>query len=270
MAELAQATAVEPAGDGRYAVHLDPGWRIGTKPNGGYLLAVLARAAVAAAGSAELPHPAAVSAHFLAAPDPGPAEVEVVVLRRGRSAAQARATLVAGGVRCVEALVTCGLLPAAAPPYWTSVRPPELPPEEACFPVPDADPRFPVPMFSEVGLRMDPASAGFAIGRPAGVGELRGWARISPADPDPYAVLVALDCLPPATFDLGLTGSWVPTLELTAYLRALPAPGPLQVRQRARLVTDARVDEECDVWDSTGTQVGSAHQLAAIRLPEAP
>jgi hypothetical protein len=98
-------------------------------------------------------------------------------------------------------------------------------------------------------------------------GELRGWARISPEPPDPYAVLVALDCLPPATFDLGLTGSWVPTLELTAYLRSLPADGPLRVRQRARLIADGRVDEECDVWDADGVLVGSAHQLAALRLP---
>ena len=60
----------------------------------------------------------------------------------------------------------------------------------------------------------------------------------------------------------------MPTLELTSYLRALPAPGPLLVRQRARLVAAERVDEECDVWDATGALVASAHQLAAIRLPD--
>ena len=62
----------------------------------------------------------------------------------------------------------------------------------------------------------------------------------------------------------------MPTLELTAYLRALPAPGPLRVRQRARLVAADRVDEECDVWDSTGALVAAASQLAAVRLPEIP
>lgn len=265
--ELAKATAVEQVGPGRYAVVLDPGWSIGTKPNGGYLLAVLARAAVAGAGP-ELPHPAAVSAHFLAAPDPGPAEVAVEVLRRGRSATQARATLTAGGVRCVEALVTCGQLPPAAPPYWSSVPDAPGPPVEDCVPAPGGDPRFPVPMFAEVDLRLDPESAGFAVGRPSKAGELRGYVRVAPEPPDPYALLVALDCLPPAPFDLGLTGSWVPTLELTAYLRALPADGPLRVRQRARLVGGDRVDEDCDVWDSAGVLVGSARQLAALRLPQ--
>ncbi|HEY6744973.1 MAG TPA: thioesterase family protein [Mycobacteriales bacterium] len=268
--ELAKASAVESLGGGRYGAVLDPGWAIGTKPNGGYLLTVLARAAVAGAAIdaiADLPHPAAVSAHFLAAPDPGPAEVAVEVLRHGRSASQVRATLYAGGTRSVEALVTCGRLGPAAAPYWSSVPVPDFPAEADCVPAPNEDPRFPVPMFDEVELRADPATAGFTVGRPAMAGEIRGYVRASAAPPDPYAVLIALDALPPATFDLGLLGSWVPTMELTAYVRALPAPGPLRVRQRARLVADGRVDEDCHAWDSTGALVGSATQLAAVRLP---
>jgi hypothetical protein len=145
---------------------------------------------------------------------------------------------------------------------------PELPPEQDCLAAPASDPRFTVPIFAEVEVRLDPATAGFALDRPAMAGEVRGYARMAPTPPDPYAVLVALDILPPATFDLGLTGSWVPTMELTAYLRALPADGPLRVRQRARLVADSRVDEDCQVWDSTGALVGSATQLAALRLPQ--
>lgn len=281
--ELAKASAVAPLGDGRYGAVLDPGWAIGTKPNGGYLLTVLARAAVAGAAegavavladrrddqeTVDLPHPAAVSAHFLAAPDAGPAEVATEVLRQGRSASQVRATLWAGGKRCVEALVTCGRLGPAAAPYWSSVELPDFPAEADCVPPPNKDPRFPVPMFDEVELRADPATAGFTTGRPAMAGEIRGYVRASTAPPDAYAVLIALDALPPATFDLGLFGSWVPTMELTAYVRALPAPGPLRVRQRARLVADGRVDEDCDVWDSTGALVGSATQLAALRLPD--
>jgi acyl-coenzyme A thioesterase PaaI-like protein len=266
--ELSKASAVEPVGPGRYGAQLDPGWAIGTKPNGGYLLAVLARAAVTEAGP-ELPHPAAVSAHFLAAPDPGPAEVTVEVLRRGRSATQVRATLSAEGTRCVEALVTCGRLTPATDPYWSKVDPADLPPDADCVPVPAADPRFAVPLFAEIDLRVDPESAGFAVGRPAMTGEIRGRVRIEAGPPDPYAVLVALDCLPPAPFDLGLFGAWVPTLELTAYLRARPADGPLTVRQRARLITADRVDEQCDVWDADGHLVATAHQLAGLRLPQA-
>jgi hypothetical protein len=269
VAELAEAVAVRPVGKpGSFTAQLDPQWCIGDKLNGGYLLAVLAGAAAQVAGP-DHPHPEAVSAHFVAAPEPGPATVSVRLLRRGRAASQLHAVLSAGGRLCVEALLTCGRLAPATPPYWSGVEPPDLPPEADCIPVP-AHPQVPVPLFEAVSLRLDPASAGFAAGRPSGRGEMTAWLRIPPDRPDPAALLVALDTLPPATFDLGLLASWVPTLELTTYLRALPAPGPLRVRQRARLVAADRVDEQCDVWDATGALVGSASQLAAVRLPEVP
>jgi hypothetical protein len=58
----------------------------------------------------------------------------------------------------------------------------------------------------------------------------------------------------------------VPTLELSVYVRALPAPGPVQVLQRAQLIDAQRVDETCFVWDSTGRLVAQGTQLAGIRL----
>src|SRR5438105_4640319 len=39
---------------------------------------------------------------------------------------------------------------------------------------------------------------------------------------DPTSLLFAVDAFPPATFDIDFSG-WVPTLELTVYVRALPA-----------------------------------------------
>lgn len=271
MAGFPEASAVRRVAAGRYEAELDPLWSIGTKPNGGYLLAILTRAALDAAGPAH-PQPTAVSAHYLAAPPAGPAQVQVERLRVGRSAAQLRASLHAGGQHCVEALVTCGQLPPAGPPRWNSVPPVELPAEELCVPMPGDDPRFPVPLLQVLSERLDPACTGFATGRPgSGRGEMRGWVRLADGtEPDPLSLLVAADCLPPATFDLDLRSSWVPTLELTVYLRALPAPGPLRVRLKVRLITDARVDEECDVWDSTGALVATGHQLAALRLLDPP
>jgi acyl-CoA thioesterase len=272
MAGFLEATAVRRTAEGRYQAELDPMWSIGTKPNGGYLLAILTRAAVDAVGPAH-PQPTAVSAHYLSAPPAGPVELRVETLRVGRSAAQVRASLYSADRHCVEALITCGELPAAASaPWWSGVPIVQLPPEEACRRLSGDDPRFPVPLLSVVSERLDPACVGFATaGSGSGLGEMRGWVRLADGtQPDPLTLLVAADCLPPATFDLGLLGSWVPTLELTVYVRAVPAPGPLRVRLRVRLITDGRVDEECDVWDSTGALVATGHQLAALRLPDAP
>src|SRR4029450_8373310 len=53
--DFARASAVTSAalvdGQGTYDIAVDPGWVIGDKPNGGCLLATMARAAVAATGT---------------------------------------------------------------------------------------------------------------------------------------------------------------------------------------------------------------------------
>lgn len=270
VAGFAAATAVRGGPGGVYEADIDPAWSIAGKPNGGYLLAVLSRAAVHAAGP-DHPYPTAVSAHYLTAPPPGPAQVRVQRLRLGRSTAQLRAALYAADRHCVEALVTCGPLPGHAVPWWTGVPPVPLPPEDECVPLAAQYPGFSVPLMDVLAERLDPVCAAAAGGRPSGRGEMRGWVRHADGTaPDPLSLLVAADCLPPATFDLGLFGSWVPTIELTVYVRAVPAPGPLRVRLAVRLVTADRVDEQCDVWDSTGSLVATGHQLAAVRVPETP
>ena len=66
------------------------------------------------------------------------------------------------------------------------------------------------------------------------------------------------------TFALGLTG-WVPTVELTVHVRALPAPGWLRVVQRRSVIADGWLDETCEIWDSTDRLVAQAVQLAGYR-----
>ena len=61
------ATGVR-GGPERWVAEVDPGWTVAGRPNGGYLLALVARAALEAVGQ---PDPLAVSAHFLPPPTPG-------------------------------------------------------------------------------------------------------------------------------------------------------------------------------------------------------
>ena len=53
-------------------------------------------------------------------------------------------------------------------------------------------------------------------------------------------------------------------------VRGVPAPGWLAVVQRARLVHDGWLDEDCEVWDSEGRLVAQARQLAMYREPRTP
>ena len=148
------ATAVR-GGPERWAAEVDAGWTIAGRPNGGYLLALVARAGVEAAGQ---PHPLAVSAHFLAPADPGPAELEVRRLRAGRSLSTARVTLLQEGRARLEALVTAGRIdPEAAPGWQRAGGPAGLAPVEECIP---GRPEMPggqrANLLDHLDLRLDP------------------------------------------------------------------------------------------------------------------
>ncbi|HET6949582.1 MAG TPA: thioesterase family protein, partial [Acidimicrobiales bacterium] len=189
------------------------------------------------------------------------------VLRRGRGMSQVRARLVQSGTTRVDATFTCGRLDPDTRPWWGGAPAPGLPPRDEIEEGRVAGPGgLTLPIRQHVDIRLDPATAGFALGGPAGVGELRAWfGFVDGRAADPLALLLAVDSLPPATFDLAGTTGWVPTLSLSAYVRALPAPGPLVIRQRANLVERNLVDEVCEVWDSRGRLVAQATQLAGVR-----
>ena len=263
-AEVSALTESEP---GRFTGTVNEEWTIGGKPNGGYLLAMLARAAIKVSGHQ---HVIAASAHYLRSPDPGPVLVDAEPLRQGRSTSQARARMTQDGQTCVEAFVTTSEIGTEDPPYWDRGLPAaDVAPLENCMLLPPGPPGgIRVAIMEQVEVRLDPAYTGFTVGQPTGRGELRGWLSL-PLDEsfDSLSLLFALDSFPPATFDIEYAG-WVPTLELTTYVRALPAPGPVRVLQRAQLIADRRVDEVCYVWDHTGRLVAQGTQLAGIRLGE--
>lgn len=264
-ARFSDVSAITPAGDGRFEANAHPDWTIGGKPNGGYLLAMLGRAAAFVS-----PHPdvVAASAYYLAAPDPGPVVIEAEVLRHGRTASQVRARMSQDGQACVESLMLTSRLDPTAAPYWDGGAPAATGAdyEAASRLVPRLPSGLRVAIMDHVEVRLDPETSGFTRGEPGGRGELRGWLALPRhEDFDPASLLFAVDAFPPGTFEIEFSG-WVPTLELTVYVRALPAPGPLRISQKAELIDARRVDESCHIWDRTGRLVAQGRQLAGIRL----
>ncbi|RZQ63819.1 thioesterase family protein [Amycolatopsis suaedae] len=267
MSAFAAASAVSRTApdSAEFTAELDPQWTVGDKLHGGYLLAVMARAA---GEIAHHPHLTAISGSFAVPPRPGPATVAVELLRAGTGVSQLRATLVQEGKPAAEALITQGTLDDADS-WWSSVEPIDIPPEENCVPATADAPGagFRVNLLDVVDQRVDPRHAGFAVGKPAGDGVISSWQRLADgSDWDPLSLLVALDPVPPVSYDLGMPG-WAPTVQFTAYLRRLPAPGPVRVRMFATDVGGGRMDETARAWDSKGRPVAQATQLAAVRVP---
>jgi hypothetical protein len=235
-------------------ITLDDRWSIAGRPHGGYLLRETVRPVL----DGQHPHPMAVSAHYLRSPEPGPAEVEVEVLRAGRRVSQHRARLLQGGQVCVEALVTSGTLDPAAEPHWTRTRPPQLPDVETCT----RTPVEPVP-----GFRSGPLACG--EGRPHLAVEVEGrvgaWMRLDDGPVTPLDLLLLADSLAPVPLVMGMPG-WFPTVELTVLVRGVPAPGWIAGEQTATLIQDGWFDEDCNLWDSEGRLVCQSRQLAGYRL----
>ena len=186
----------------------------------------------------------------------------------GRSASRIRARMEQGGKACVEALLTASSLAGDTAPYWDGGLPARSHTsyEDSTRLIPNLPNGQRVAIMEQIEVRLESDSRGFTAGRPSGRGELRGWLALPRAEAfDPNALLFAVDTFPPATFDIEFSG-WVPTLELTVYVRALPVPGPVRVLQRAQLIEGGRVDESCFIWDMSGRLVGQGTQLAGIRL----
>ena len=260
--EFDEHVAIERETATRYAAELSEGWVVGAGVNGGYLLAVIANALRHALP--DKPDPIAVSAYYLSASAPGPATVSVDVRRDGGSIATAAADLRQGDTSRITALATYGDLARLGDDVRTTAEEPSMPPPDECVAgTMAASAGLPVPPLMErFDMRFHPDHIGWAVGRPSGQGVLSAWFRLADGrDPDPISLLMVVDALPPVTFDLGMPG-WAPTLELTAHVRARPAPGWLKVRHATRNLAGGMFEEDCEVWDSTGRLVAQSRQLA--------
>lgn len=254
---FAAATAVRPLGDGSFATDLSSRWAVGDRPHGGYLLAVLARAALSVTGD-DAPDPLSVAAQFYRPPRFGPATVDVVVRKKGRTVTFVSTVLEQDGQPCVDATVTCGRLPDGPVRYSDLVDLPASPPDDAF----EVSARIDVFRLAHVcELRLDTATAGFLAGRADQPPCLRLWVRPLDEPPDPLFALLAGDISPPVVFNLGRSG-WSPTVQITALLRARPAPGWLRVHAECRALHDQWFDEDLHVVDSAGRLVCQARQLA--------
>ena len=267
-----------PGQPGEFDGNLNEHWTIGPKIHGGVMVALCAKAAreaYRAQGGAGV-HPVAVSANFLSAPDPGPVLLVTTVRKKGRRIGLVDVELIAGQRACVHAVVTLAELEQAAGPLLadnpvTALMSPEPPAD-----VPVIGPGHPGADINNLarGCDIHPVMTGpdatgpDAIG-PDGIGPdgiglaFKIWVRPKGDVVDELFALMCGDISMPVPYALGRRG-WAPTVQLTAYLRGLPAPGWLRVLCTATLIGQDFFDEDHTVVDSAGRIVVQTRQLALL------
>jgi Thioesterase-like superfamily len=95
---------------------------------------------------------------------------------------------------------------------------------------------------------------------------IQNWVRPRDVAPDVLFALMCGDISAPVSFAVDRTG-WAPTVQLTAYLRGLPADGWLRVVCTCVQIGQDWFDEDHTVVDSTGRIIVQSRQLAMVPAP---
>lgn len=262
----ADADAAEAAGSADIAGpegttligHVHEGFDVFGIPHGGYLAALAANAVLTATAQ---PDVLSLTTHFLRKAQVGPMTFTVTTVGGSRRFTTVTATGVQDGAVVLAIMASVGDRDVFTGPTWQADAPTRV--DDAALGAPAGDPSLPFspPAVAErMRMRMDTTTIGFAMGRTGPEARIRGVAEAEPVDQ--LTAIVVSDLTPPAVWNaLGATG-WVPTVELTAHVRARPAPGPLTVDAVTRHVTDGFLEEDAVVTDADGQLVVQSRQLA--------
>lgn len=261
MTAFDEVTAFQPVGDGRYSVEVHDGWGAPVGPNGGYIAALLLGPMQAHPGAGgRLPR--SVTFHYLRPPQPGPAEVQVVEERSGRTMSTLSARLVQEGRPCVAALgafagayEAAGEFASEAPSVraFDEIKPIEIP-------------GSPVSLLSRMDLRPTFGPRPFT-GSDEGV--VGGWTSLREAQAlTPEVLALYADAWWPSVWGrlTSLTAS--PTVDLTVHFRNRPRPdddGRVLARFETRTAAEGFFEEDGHVWSTDGVLLVQSRQLALLR-----
>jgi len=254
-----EETRLEAVGEGRYTTTLSDAWNIGENPNGGYLLAPLQRAMGLVSGH---PDPLTVTTHYLRPGQAGPAEIEVELVRTGRTIGTVRGRLVQDGKTRLESMAAFTDLSTGDEVAEVSVAPPPMPPPDECPSRAHIAQGVDLPIMERIDVRIHPDHVIDAQGRDP---VINGWIRFCDERPIEAAVLTLFsDAFPPPLFALVGRIGWVPTIELTVQIRRRPADGWLLGSFRTSDLAGARVIEDGQLWDSNGDLVALSRQVGLV------
>ncbi|MBT0565989.1 thioesterase family protein [Williamsia sp. CHRR-6] len=257
-----------------YTATVDPVFTIGPKVHGGALQTICGHAAVRAFGdsigdpaaraeAAEL-LPVVVSTEYLGAPDPAEVTVLARVGKRGRRVSQVDVEVRQGDRTMVRSAVTLarpdrGEVHHRRPGAVADMAP--TPPADAVS-VREGPTASLFNLAGVLDVHYDASTVAFLDGS-RGEPTTRFWTRPIGAEPDEWFAMIAADLSVPVVMNLQLYG-WAPTLQMTTYLRRVPAPGWLRVQATTTEVGQGLFDEDHCILDSTGAVVAQSRQLAMI------
>lgn len=253
-------------------------------PQGGIVTVVATRAMEAALAQPDQ-QLRSVSAVFAGQVGSGPVEIDVGVIRRGRSISQLTATVRNPGERAgTTAIAVFG---TTRPGFdFTDVEPPAAPPPDECRSFRDH------PFGEDEGFRYHFPYWDFVEGRPvsehgpmdiyeATTSECSSWYRFDEAPRladgrlDPHGLVTLCDTMPGAVGErVGGRGDravWLsPSADLTVQILGEWRSEWLLTRNRARRAGDGYAALEMELWDPETGLIACATQMMFFSFPDGP
>jgi acyl-CoA thioesterase len=274
------AVTSDPAVPGRYRADFSDEWCAPEVPQGGVATAVMLRAM-----EAELDRPdqslRTVTNVFAAPVRSGPAEVDVTMLRRGRSMSQMTATMRTVGESVGHTAVAVFGGPRPGFEFTDRVLP-DVPPPEECpsfrDPLPDGVQSRNFRYWEHVEGRPALGHAPWDDYEPT-TSQRASWMRFD--DPpvledgtmDPFALVTLCDTQPGAVGErMGQNVPfWLPpSVDLTVHVVGVPRSEWLLSNGRAHYAGDGYASTEMELWDPEAGLIAYATQLMFFVFPEGP
>lgn len=252
-ASIEEALQVRNIGDGRIEAQVCAGWDIFGIPHGGYLAGLAGAAVLEASGKPDI---FSITIHYLRKATEGPMTFIVEPVAESRRFTSLRAKAVQGDRTVLSVIASLGDRESFSGPTWIAA--PAWNPREAQL-TPPGVPGLPA-VTERMQLRADIETFKFITGEKQDRAQLR--ATVEPSRVDQLAALIACDITAPAAWNVLGREGWVPTVELTAHVRARPVAGPLGIDVTTTQIQGGFLEEDALVHDAEGRLVVQSRQLA--------
>ena len=255
-----QDTSLSPDGQHHFTARVSDNWSINGTPDGGYLMALLARAAGQQSDKSGV---SILSANFISRCVPGPVTISLEKLGATRQFDRWQASLHQEGTEKVRAMVTCMDVTGEQAGKRYEKSGPVLAQAAECIQF-GRMPKY--TLYDHMEVLLDPDCAGWIDGNLTDRSELRGWIKFRDERPfDAAGLMLIADAFPPPIFVSQGMVAWVPTLEMSVNIRNLPQSRWLKCVFRSRFLNGGMVEEDGEIWDEDGDLVAISRQVAQYR-----
>jgi acyl-CoA thioesterase len=241
-----------------------PNWSINGNPNGGYLMAFLA---AAMQKKSDKKWPVIVTANFLTKCETEKkSRVTVETIAVGKQLNRYQANLIQDGTERTRAWATfMDEKKGDKNANHYEKEAPDMPVREECS-------SFPVlptyTLFNHMDVLMAPSCSGWL--KSEGVlsprSEQKGWIKFKDDRPsDAISLLLMADSFPPPVLASHGMVAWVPTVEYSVSVRALPDTAWIKAVFHSCYLTRDIVEEDGELWDENGKLLAISRQIAQFR-----